>query len=49
MAVQDRDKFIVFNVPKSSPEVSFAKETEVGEQLPQPNIRRQGPDFGQCG
>jgi hypothetical protein len=38
VTVQDRDEFIVLDVPKPLPEVSFAQEPEVGEQLTQPDI-----------
>jgi hypothetical protein len=47
VTVQDRQQFIVFDVPKASSDVGLAKKTEVGEQLTEPDLRRQGPHLGQ--
>lgn len=47
VTVQHRNQFIIFDIPEPFPNVGFAKKPEMGEQLPEPDVRRKCPHLGQ--
>src|SRR5260370_20831005 len=49
VAVEDRQEFVVLDIPKALADMGLAQESEVGHQLAESHVRRQGPYFTQHG